>query len=53
MTAAEQHRVERLGDMALDARYALRTIIAARDLAPDEPIPTPLMCAIEAARKVC
>jgi hypothetical protein len=35
-----------------ELRDALRTIIAARDLAPDVPIPTPLMCAIEAARKV-
>ena len=35
-----------------EARDALRCIVAARDLSPDEPIPTPLMCAIEAARKV-
>ena len=39
-------------DMASDAREALRAIIAARDLAPDAPIHTPLMCAIEAARRI-
>ncbi len=43
---------EFLQDSHLEARDALRTIIAAADLTPDAQIPTPLMCAIEAARKV-
>lgn len=36
----------------IELRSALRAIIAARDLAPDAPIHTPLMAAIENARKV-
>ena len=43
---------EFMADTRLEARDALRTIIAARDLAPEVQIPTPLMCAIEAARRI-
>ena len=34
-----------------DTKKALRAIIAAHDLNPDKLIPTPLLAAIEAARK--
>lgn len=47
-----ERRLHFAQDMSLEARDALRTIIAARDLAPDAPIPTPLMCAIETARRI-
>jgi len=45
-------RAEFLEETRLEARDALALIVAARDLDPEALIPTPLMVAIEAARRV-
>lgn len=42
----------KIAEAASDLHAALRTIVYARDLAPEEKIPTPLMVAIEAARRI-
>ncbi len=49
--ATEGFRREFMHDKA-DLEQALRAIVAARDLAPDALIPSPLMCAIEDARRL-
>ena len=49
---SREARISFLGDSMTEARDALRTIIAARDLDPDAPISTPLLAAIEHARRI-
>lgn len=43
--------IEQVREALILVRSALRTVVAARDLSPDSHIPTPLLAAIEAARK--
>ena len=48
---AETFRREFVADSRLEARDHLRTILAAYAMAGEQPMPTPLVAAIEAAKR--